>query len=96
MIKITAKFLVDKDLEKEFLALVQELEEKSNSEKGCISYKLFRDLNNDNVFTVFEEWEDEKAIALHNDSEHFKRLIPQLHDIAKGIEINLHEEVKYE
>ena len=32
----------------------------------------------------FEEWKDEEAIELHNNSEHFTRICPQLSKYCVG------------
>lgn len=33
---------------------------------------------------MFEEWKDEEAIELHNNSEHFTRICPQLSKYCVG------------
>lgn len=94
MIKIVAKSVI-KDGQKDiYLQLTKELIEKSRQEEGCISYNLFQDINDASVFTFIEEWQDKKAIELHNSSEHFTRIVPLLADfrIGKG-EVNLYKEL---
>ena len=94
MIKIVAKSVI-KDGQKDiYLQLTKELIEKSRQEEGCISYNLFQDINDASVFAFIEEWQDKKAIELHNNSEHFTRIVPLLADfrIGKG-EVNLYKEL---
>jgi quinol monooxygenase YgiN len=94
VIKIVAKSVVKDDGREKYIQLSRELIEKSRKEEGCISYGLFQDINNSSIFTFIEEWHDQKAIDLHNNSEHFKRIVPILADlkIGKG-EVNLYKEV---
>ena len=66
---ITAKPEYTAELEKELLVLV----EKSNQEVGCVSYALHKDLDDANNFVMYEIWQDENAIELHNNSEHFQK-----------------------
>lgn len=94
MIKIVSKSVIKDEKREDYLKLAKELVEKSRQEQGCISYGLFQDINDESVFTFIEEWQDQKAIELHNKSEHFTRIVPLLGGfrIGKG-ELNLYKEV---
>jgi quinol monooxygenase YgiN len=94
MIKIVAKSVLKDGQKEAYLKLVKELIEKSRQEAGCISYSLFQDINDDSVVTFIEEWKDQEAINLHNNSEHFKRIVPLLGDLRIGNgEVNLYKEI---
>lgn len=94
MIKIVAKSVIKDDEREKYIQLSRELIEKSRQEEGCISYGLYQDINNSSIFTFIEEWQDQKAIDLYNNSEHFKRIVSILDElkIEKG-EVNLYKEV---
>ena len=94
MIKIVAKSVIKDGQKETYLQLTKELIEKSRQEAGCISYNLFQDINDDSVLTFIEEWQDQKAIDLHNNTEHFTRIVPLLAElrIGKG-EVNLYKEI---
>lgn len=95
MIKIVAKSTVQEGKREEFLALVKELIEKSRAEEGNISYDLWEDIKNPNVLTFIEEWKDQEAISIHNSSEHFTRIVPQIGKltVADGGEVRLYTQV---
>ncbi|MEM1248989.1 MAG: putative quinol monooxygenase [Acidobacteriota bacterium] len=44
----------------------------SRAEEGCISYAFYADLENPSVVRVFEEWQDDQALADHFDTPHMK------------------------
>lgn len=94
MIKIVAKSVIKDDKIEIFIQLTKELIEKSRQEQGCISYALFQDINNPCIVSFVEDWQDQEAINLHNNSEHFKRIVPLLGELraSKG-EVNLYREV---
>lgn len=94
MIRIVAQSVIKDDKREDYIHLVKELIEKSREEKGCISYGLFQDINNPAIITFIEDWEDQNAIDLHRNSEHFKRIVPLLADFreSKG-DVNLYKEV---
>ncbi|MDR3596011.1 putative quinol monooxygenase [Clostridium sp.] len=93
MIRIVAKSVIKDDKREEYIQLAKELIEKSRQEQGCISYGLFQDLNEPSVITFIEDWQDQMAIDLHNNSEHFKRIVPLLGDFRISKEVNLYKEV---
>lgn len=94
MITIVAKSIIKEGKVEEFKALAKELIEESRKEEGCISYNLNQDLNNKNVLTFIEEWQDKEAIALHNNSVHFTTIVPKFGEFReKASEINLYERV---
>ena len=68
---ITAKPEYAAELEKELLILV----EKSNQEAGCVGYVLHKDLSDSNNFIMYENWQNEAAVELHNNSEHFQKFV---------------------
>ncbi|NRT73932.1 putative quinol monooxygenase [Clostridium beijerinckii] len=94
MIKIVAKSVIKTEQIEKYLTLAKELVDKSRKEEGCISYSLFQDINDSSIFTFIEEWKDEKAINLHNNSEHFTRIVPLLGELRVGNgEVNLYKEI---
>ena len=55
--------------------------EATHAEPGCRTYRFAADLGDPNTFLVFEEWEDEAALARHFATEHmatFRRAVPAL------------------
>ena len=95
MIKIVFRSTIKEGKKEEFLSLVKELVEKSREEEGNISYCLFSDMNDSNVLTFIEEWKDQAAIDIHNATEHFVRIIPQMREltIAEGEEGRIYTQV---
>ena len=84
MIHIVAKNTVKKEQVENFKMLVKELIIKSKKEKGCIAYDLYEDISNPSILTFIEIWENEKAIELHNQSNHFKQIVPKLGELVTG------------
>lgn len=93
MIKIVAKNILKEGRKTEFVKTAQELIEKSRAEEGNISYSLFEDINDENIVAFIEEWKDLKAIEFHNNTEHFKRIVPMLGELREKSEINLYKEI---
>lgn len=94
MIKIIARNIVKQDSRDRFIKLAKELTAKSKKESGCISYNLYESTDG-KYLTFIEEWKDEKAIESHNNSGHFKSIVPQLRELSDGEpEVSMYKEVK--
>lgn len=94
MIKIVAKNIVKEENKSKFIEAAKELIIKSRKEEGCISYNLYESVDG-KCLTFIEEWKDEKAVEIHNNSEHFKSIVPKLNELAEGdTDAVLYKEIK--
>ncbi|CAB1262834.1 putative quinol monooxygenase [Clostridium sp. MT-14] len=94
MITIVAKSIIKKGEKEKYLKLAKELIEKSRKENGCISYKIFEEINDSSILTFMEQWKNARAIQEHNNSEHFKRIVPLLAELrVSKSEINTYREL---
>ena len=94
MIKIVAKFNVQSNKKDTFLKYAAELINSSRKEEGCISYILHQDMNHLNNYAFIEVWEDQEAIALHNQSDHFRDFCAKINQCQAGpADIDLYREV---
>ncbi len=78
MITIVAHNHIKEGCEEAYQKLAKEMVTASRSEEGNISYRLMRDRNDPLHFAFIEVWKDEEAIRLHNESTHFKTLVPKM------------------
>ena len=70
---------------KKFKEAAIELVSFSLRDKGCISYDLYESKTNDDRFMIIETWESEEALKAHSESDHFKRLVPEMKKYANLI-----------
>lgn len=94
MIIIVAKTKFKEDALDTVLPLLEEIIAKSRAEEGCITYDLHQDIEDPNVLTFIEEWKDQKAVDLHNSSEHFTRIVPKLGSFAEEKEVTLYRQFR--
>jgi len=91
MVKVVAKGYFYEDKTKEAIKLYEELVEKTRKEDGCISYSLFKDIKDNSIMTMIEEWESKEALDKHMKTEHFTRLVPIIGKLRKSSELNIYE-----
>jgi quinol monooxygenase YgiN len=91
MIKVVAKGYFLEGKAEEAIKLYEELVEKTRTEEGCISYSLFRDIEDDSILTMIEEWESKDALDKHFKTEHFTKLVPMIGKLRKSSEVNIYK-----
>lgn len=94
MIKVVAKSVVKEDKIDEYKNNVDELIEKTRNEEKNISYELYQDLDNPNVLTFIEEWEDKAGLDKHMESDHFKKIVPKLDELREKGKVNIYKLIK--
>lgn len=67
---------------KKAIALATELVELSLHDAGCIDYDLLGSLTNTDRLVIYETWQDEASLKAHMDSDHFRRLVPEIEKVA--------------
>ncbi len=70
--------IADSSFTKHAVETAIELVELSLHDKGCVAYEAFRSLTSDNHIQIVETWESEEALKAHMETDHFRRLVPEL------------------
>ncbi|KZX15706.1 putative monooxygenase YcnE [Methanobrevibacter cuticularis] len=92
MILVLAKIAVKKGKSNELLDISKALIRKSRIEDGCISYNLYSDVENEDLFVMVEYWQDEKALNEHFETIHFKNFGVEISDVlAKDIDLDKYD-----
>jgi quinol monooxygenase YgiN len=84
MIVLHAVFPVDPGKRDEATELFAEVAEQSRAEEGILTYRVTTDIEDENTFRFFEQYEDEAAFGAHAESDHFGRLEAALPDLLAG------------
>jgi len=79
---INARIIVKSEAIEQFFALAKTMVEKSNSEQGCLIYKLYQEVGNPQSFIFYEVYENQDAVNIHNSSPYFKTFIEQISELA--------------
>lgn len=86
MVRIIAEHIIKQECIEQYHQLTKELVEKSRQEAGCIAYELEQSREDERVHAFVELWKDQEAIDIHNETEHFKRIVPLLGELFDGKE----------
>jgi quinol monooxygenase YgiN len=88
ILRITMKPLMEKRTE--MMQTLLSMIAPAGKEKGCLSYEVFCDLEDNHVFSLIEEWETREDLDRHIRSERFSVLLGTKSLLAKPSEINIH------
>lgn len=93
MIFVVSKSMVREDKVAEYKQQVVRLIQETRKEEGCISYDLCEDMDNPNILTFIEKWEDKQALDLHMKTVHFMEIVPKLRELRESAELNIYREI---
>ncbi|PWK13339.1 putative quinol monooxygenase [Tumebacillus permanentifrigoris] len=71
MIIIHAYLTVNPSQREEFLEKAKRVVTGTQAEAGNISYQLYEDAEQPNTFVILEKWQDQAAVAHHQQTAHF-------------------------
>lgn len=72
-VRITMNVLQEK--QKEVFQTLLSFIGQPTKEKGCLSYRIFSDIENKSVFTIISEWETRQHLDHHMKSDRFSVLL---------------------
>lgn len=83
MIRINCCLIAETDENRrKAIDLAKELVAYSLHDKGCIEYDLLGSLTSTDRLVIYETWENEEDLKAHQESEHFRRLVPAIKEVA--------------
>ena len=74
---------------KELVQTIQAIGERTRKEKGCMRFHLYKDVENENAFSLMEEWKARKDLHQHLDSEPFSILLGAVNLLSERSDITL-------
>ncbi|MBV7390034.1 MULTISPECIES: putative quinol monooxygenase [Enterococcus] len=78
MIIINVLLKVKPEKREEFLVFVEDLVSKSRQDEGALFYDCLESLDTKNQFMIIENWRDQAAVDLHNETAHLKKFIVEI------------------
>lgn len=86
MIRLNVSLIVETEEDRKALRdAATELVAFSLRDKGCIGYDLYESTTNNDRYLIVETWESEEDLKTHSETEHFKRLVPEMQAHSKMI-----------
>lgn len=96
MINAILKFPVANGNRADVIRTLRSLIEPTQVERGCISCRLYRDINDPAVLTWVEEWESRADLDRHVSSPQYKKLLAALEMCTSQPEVRFETVVETE
>lgn len=72
---VHAKWQVKEGKSETVIELMREAAERSSKEEGNLFYKIHQSQTDHNTLILYEGYENEAAVELHRNSDHFKKIV---------------------
>lgn len=84
MFKVLAKTMTLPGKSEEFKKNITELAPKTRAYPGCVSYQVLQSKEDEDVFWMVEEWDNEEAFAAHFNEPFTKEFEKTLEGVVTG------------
>jgi len=84
MIVISGTVAINPEKHAQAVAAALEMSAASEAEAGCVTYRFYADLEDPNLFRIFEVWEREDALAAHFETAHMAVFRKKMPDLVAG------------
>jgi quinol monooxygenase YgiN len=88
IVRITMNALLEKRTE--VMQTLLSMIESTENERGCLSHHVFRDIEDENVFSLIEEWQTREDLDGHIKSDRFSVLLGTKSLLCEPPQIQIH------
>ena len=82
MLIIAGEIRIDPNARDRAVAAVQEMMAATRQEEGCVTYVFSADLDDPDLFRLFEEWESAAALEAHFEAPHMAEFQAKMNDFG--------------
>ncbi len=75
MILSTLRMIVQPERRSDLLETIRVMLEPTRVERGCLSYRLYEDVENRNAFVLLEEWATQEDLERHISKDNQRQLL---------------------
>lgn len=90
MILATLRMIVRPERRSDLLITMKGMLEPTRVERGCLTYKLYEDIENRDTFLLLEEWATQDDLERHISKDHQRRLLAIMDLLREQPELRFH------
>jgi quinol monooxygenase YgiN len=84
MITVAGRIPIQPEMRELAVRATRMVTQATQMEAGCLQYHFYADLNDPNMFHVFEEWESLEALTVHLQQPHTVEFLSTIGGMAAG------------
>ena len=86
-ILVTLKMTVRPEKRHDLLETIKGMLEPTRVERGCLSYRLYEDIEDRNAFVLLEEWETQQDLERHIRTDNQQRILTLMDLLSRQPEL---------
>lgn len=83
MLRLNCFFKANDGKTEEALSAAKALVAESLNDEGCVAYDVFQSATRPDVLLICETWDNDRALAKHSVSSHFKKYVGELEKLGQ-------------
>lgn len=83
MILATLRMTVQPEKRSDFLKTIRGMLEPTRVERGCVSYRLYEDIENKNAFALVGEWKTQEDLENHIRTDNYRKLLALMDSLSE-------------
>jgi len=87
-ILVTLRMIVQPERRHDLLETIRGMREPVRVERGCLSYRLYEDVEDKNIFVLIEEWKTQNDLENHILTDNHRRLMALMDFLSKQPELH--------
>jgi quinol monooxygenase YgiN len=92
MLLVIGRVKCERENREELIAALEEMQDQSRREEGCIRYGFFTAVEDPLTFVAVEEWQDREALDRHFAEPHLQSFATKLLElVSERPEVAIHE-----
>lgn len=90
MILSTLKMIVQPERRRDLLETMKGMLEPARVERGCLSFCLYEDVENNNAFVLLEEWATQADLERHISKDNQRQILALMDILSEQPEFRFH------
>ncbi|SPP99995.1 putative Antibiotic biosynthesis monooxygenase [Candidatus Sulfobium mesophilum] len=86
-ILVTLNMIVRPERRSDLLGAMRGILEPSRVERGCLSYRLYQEVQDENAFVLLEEWKTQKDLESHIRTDNQRQLLAIMDLLSEQYEV---------
>ena len=92
-VNVIAVFSIKEECREDLLKSFKQVVDETRKESGVISYVLHQDTKDSLKYVMLETWKSKDALATHEDTAHFKKLIADIEGKVTNLTVQVVEKI---
>jgi quinol monooxygenase YgiN len=89
MIIVTLRMVVKPEERENLLQIVRLILEPTRVEKGCLNYRCYQDVEDENAFVILERWQTQQDLERFIQSKNYQQLLTAMELLTEAPEIKI-------